>query len=139
MSLWKEFKEFAMRGNVLDLAVGVIIGAAFGKITTSLVADIITPPIGLLLGQVDFASLSITLKEAVGNVPAVKINYGKFIQTVIDFIIIAAAIFLMIKSVNKMKTIALRKEEEAVAEAPAPEPTKEEILLTEIRDILKNK
>ncbi len=139
MSLWKEFKEFAMRGNVLDLAVGVIIGAAFGKITTSLVADIITPPIGLLLGQVDFGSLSITLKEAVGNVPAVKINYGKFIQTVIDFIIIAAAIFLMIKSVNKMKTIALRKEEEAIAEAPAPEPTKEEILLTEIRDILKNK
>lgn len=139
MSLWKEFKEFAMRGNVLDLAVGVIIGAAFGKITTSLVADIITPPIGLLLGQVDFGSLSITLKEAVGNVPAVKINYGKFIQTVIDFIIIAAAIFLMIKSVNKMKTIALRKEAEAVAEAPAPEPTKEEILLTEIRDILKNK
>jgi large conductance mechanosensitive channel len=126
----KEFKEFAMRGNVVDMAVGLVIGAAFGKIVTSFVDDILMPPIGLLIGGVNFSSLSITIKEAVGDNPPVTLNYGSFLQTLLDFLIIAFAIFLVIKAMN-----TLQKEE--VAEQPEPEPTQEERLLGEIRDILK--
>ena len=133
MSMIKEFKEFAMRGNVLDLAVAVIIGAAFGKIIASLVADVIMPPIGILLGGMDFTAFAVTLKDAVADVPAVTLNYGKFIQAIVDFVIIAFSIFLMIKGINSFK----KKQEEAPA--PPAEPTKEELLLTEIRDLLKQK
>lgn len=134
MSLIKEFKDFAMRGNVLDLAVAVIIGGAFGKIVSSFVADVLMPPVGLLLGGVDFSDLAIVLKEAVGEDPAVMLSYGKFTQSVVDFLIIAFAIFMMIKVINNLS----KKKEEEPAPAP-PEPTKEELLLTEIRDILKDK
>ena len=133
MSILQEFKEFAVKGNAVDMAVGIIIGAAFGKIISSLVADVVMPPIGMLVGGVDFTKLGVTLKESVGNVPAVTINYGNFIQTVVDFTIIAFAIFMMVKLINKLK-----KQEEA-APAKPPEPTKEELLLTEIRDLLKSK
>ena len=129
----KEFKEFAVKGNVVDMAVGIIIGAAFGKIVSSFVGDVITPPIGVLLGGVDFSSLAITLKAASGDIPAVVIGYGKFIQTVIDFAIIAVAIFIAVKAINTLK----RKEEEAPA--TPPEPTREETLLAEIRDLLKER
>lgn len=132
MSVVKEFKEFAVKGNVVDMAVGLIIGAAFGKIVSSFVGDVIMPPIGLLLGGVDFSDLAIVLKAAVGDSPAVTLGYGKFIQTVIDFTIVAFAIFLAVKTINKLK----RKEEEKPAAAP-PAPSKEELLLAEIRDILK--
>ncbi len=141
MSLVSEFKAFAMRGNVVDMAVGIIIGGAFGKIVSSVVADVIMPPIGLLLGGVKFTDLKIILKDpvldAAGAITtqAVAINYGNFIQTTVDFLIIAFAIFMMIKGMNSLK-----KKDEAPAEAPAPPaPTKEEVLLAEIRDILKNK
>jgi large conductance mechanosensitive channel len=127
----QEFKAFAMRGNVVDMAVGIIVGGAFGKIVSSFVADVIMPPIGLLLGGVDFSDLAITLKKAVGETAAVTLNYGKFIQTVIDFLIIAFAIFMAIKAMNALK----KKEEEAPAAPPAP--PREEVLLTEIRDLLK--
>jgi large conductance mechanosensitive channel len=130
MSILKEFKEFAVKGNAVDMAVGIIIGAAFGKIIASLVADVVMPPIGVLVGGVNFTKLAITLKEAVGDVPAVTLNYGNFIQSVVDFTIIAFAIFMAVKLINKLK-----KQEAA---APA-EPTKEELLLTEIRDLLKAK
>jgi len=133
MSIIQEFKKFAMRGNVVDLAVGIIIGGAFGKIVSSLVADVIMPPIGLILGNVNFADLAITLKEAAGDKAVVTLNYGSFIQSVVDFSIVAFAVFMLIKGINSMK----KKEEEAPAAPPAP--TKEEVLLTEIRDILKNK
>jgi large conductance mechanosensitive channel len=133
MKIISEFKAFAMRGNVVDMAIGIILGAAFGKIVTSLVNDIIMPPIGLLVGGVDFTDLAIILKKAVGETPAVTINYGMFIQVIIDFLIVAFAIFMVIKAMNAMK-----KKEEASPAAP-PVPTKEEILLTEIRDLLKNK
>ena len=141
MSMMKEFKEFAMRGNVVDMAVGIIIGGAFGKIVSSVVNDIIMPPIGYLLGGVNFTDLKFIISEATVNaagetVPAVSINYGNFIQVIIDFLIIAFAIFMMIKAMNSMK----KKEEAAPATPPPPpEPTKEEILLTEIRDLLKKK
>jgi len=132
MGLVKEFKEFAMKGNVVDMAVGLIVGAAFGKIVSSLVSDVLMPPIGLLLGGVDFKDLKITLAEAAGAAPAVTLNYGAFIQTAIDFIIIAGAVFLLIKAINTLK----RSKEEA----PAPEaPSKQEVLLAEIRDLLKSK
>ena len=131
MSLVKEFKEFAVRGNVIDMAVGIIIGGAFGKIISSFVADVVMPPIGALLGGVDFAKLSLTVKEATETAEAVKINYGAFINTIIDFIIIAFVIFMVIKAMNKMK----KKEEEKPAAPPAP--SKQEVLLTEIRDLLK--
>jgi large conductance mechanosensitive channel len=136
MKILQEFKQFAMKGNVADMAVGIIIGAAFGKIISSLVNDVIMPPIGLLIGGVDFAELKITMKDAsidqAGKViNAVTLNYGTFIQTAFDFLIIAFAIFLMIKAMNKLK----KKEE--VSPAAPPEPTKEEKLLTEIRDLLK--
>jgi large conductance mechanosensitive channel len=132
MSLIKEFKAFAMRGNVVDLAVAVVIGGAFGKIISSFVADVLMPPIGLLLGGVDFTDLVIVLKEAQGDIAAVTMNYGKFIQTLLDFIIIAFAIFMVIKAMN-----AAKKKEEAAPPPPPPGPTKEEELLTEIRDLLK--
>lgn len=131
MSMLKEFKEFAVKGNVVDMAVGIIVGAAFGKIVSSFVGDVIMPPIGMLLGGVDFSDLAITLKEAVGEAPAVVLSYGKFIQTLIDFTIIAFAIFMAVKAINTLK----RKEQEAPTAPPAP--TKEEVLLTEIRDLLK--
>jgi len=130
MSVVKEFKDFISRGNVVDLAVGVIIGAAFGKIVTSLVTDIIMPPIGMLLAGIDFANLKYIMKEAVGKTPAVSINYGMFINNVIDFIIVAFCIFMVVKGINSMK-----KPEEVVI-VPDPEPTKEELLLTQIRDLL---
>jgi large conductance mechanosensitive channel len=133
MSMIQEFKKFAMRGNVVDMAVGIIMGAAFGKIVSSFVADVIMPPIGLLIGGVNFTNLAITIKDAVGETAAVTINYGKFIQNIFDFLIIAVAIFMAIKAMNSI----MKKEEEAPA--PPPAPTKEELLLTEIRDILKQK
>ena len=133
MGMMQEFKTFAMRGNVVDMAVGIIIGGAFGKIVSSLVADVIMPPIGVLVGGINFSNLAITIKNAVGESAAVTINYGKFIQTVFDFIIIAFAIFMVIKGMNSLK----RKEEEAPAQPPAP--SKEEVLLTEIRDALRQK
>jgi len=131
MGMGKEFKEFAMKGNVVDMAVGIIIGGAFGKIISSLVKDIIMPPIGVMLGGVDFSKLSFTLKEAQEGADAVMMNYGLFIQNVLDFIIIAFAIFMMIKMMNNM-----RKKEEEKPAAPA-KPGVEETLLTEIRDLLK--
>ena len=130
MSLFKEFRDFAMRGNVVDLAVGVVIGAAFGKIVSSLVANIIMPPLGLLIGGVDFKQFRWVLKPAEGDIPAVVMEYGNFIQTVFDFVIIAFAIFMAIKVINKLYT---KKE----VEKPAPKPSSEEVLLTEIRDLLK--
>ncbi|RYY03874.1 MAG: large-conductance mechanosensitive channel protein MscL [Gammaproteobacteria bacterium] len=129
MSILKEFKEFAVKGNVIDLAVGIIIGAAFGKIVTSIVADVIMPPIGLLIGGVDFSDLVITLKAAEGATPAVVISIGKFLQTLIDFTIIAFAIFLLIKVINKVKA-----KEPAAAVTPP-----QELLLIEIRDLLRDK
>jgi len=141
MKLIDEFKTFAMRGNVIDLAVGIIVGAAFGRIVSSFVADIIMPPIGLLLGGVKFTDLKVILKDPVldsaGKVitDAVTINYGNFLQTTVDFIIIAFAIFMMVKLMNSLK----RKEIVAPQEVPVPIPTKEELLLMDIRDILKTK
>jgi large conductance mechanosensitive channel len=133
MQILKEFKEFAIKGNAIDMAVGIVIGAAFGKIVSSLVADVVTPPIGILLGGVDFSNLAITLKAAAGETPAVVLSYGKFIQAVIDFTIVALAIFMIIKTINSLK----RKEQEKPA--PPPEPPKQEQLLTEIRDLLREK
>ena len=131
MSMVQEFKNFAMRGNVVDMAVGIVIGGAFGKIVTSFVNDVLMPPIGLMLGGVDFTGLTITLQEATEEVAAVTLNWGAFVQTVIDFLIIAFAIFLVIKAMNAAK----KKEEE---EAPA-EPPQQEVLLTEIRDALRQR
>lgn len=131
MSMMSEFKDFAMRGNVVDMAVGIIIGAAFGKIVSSFVADVIMPPIGVLIGGVDFTNLAVTIQDATAEAEAVTIKYGAFIQTVFDFLIVAFAIFMAIKFMNSLK----KKEEEAPA-AP-PEPSSEEKLLTEIRDLLK--
>lgn len=132
MSMVSEFKDFAMRGNVVDMAVGIVIGGAFGKIVSSFVADVLMPPIGLLMGGVDFSGLAVTLQEAQGEVEAVMLNYGTFIQTVVDFLIIAFAIFLVVKAMNSAK----KKEEEKPAEPP--KPSNEEVLLTEIRDALKS-
>ncbi|WP_107824389.1 large-conductance mechanosensitive channel protein MscL [Campylobacter concisus] len=134
MSFISEFKEFAMRGNVIDMAVGVVIGGAFGKIVSSLVGDVIMPVVGVLTGGVNFTDLKLTLKEAVDSAPAVTINYGSFIQTMVDFLIIAFCIFCVIKALNTLKN-KLPKEEEA---APAePETPADIALLTEIRDLLK--
>lgn len=129
MSLAKEFKEFAVKGNVIDLAVGVVIGGAFGKIVSSFVADIITPPLGVLTGGVNFSNLQFVIKEAVDTKPAVAIKYGVFLQATFDFFLVAMAIFAMVKLVNR-----LRREEEA---KPPPEPPAQEKLLAEIRDLLK--
>ena len=134
MGMLKEFKEFAMRGNVIDLAVAVVIGGAFGKIVTSFVNDVIMPPIGMLLGGADFSNLVVILKPAVGEIEAVTLNYGAFINTVIDFAIVALAIFMVIKAINSTK-----KKQPAPPPPPPPAPTKEEILLTEIRDLLAKK
>ncbi len=131
MKILDEFKAFAMRGNVIDLAVAVVIGGAFGKIVTSFVNDILMPPIGVLLGGLDFKEYAWEMIAAQGDKPAVMLNYGMFIQNVVDFLIVAAAIFLAIKGLNSLK-----KKEEAPAEAP-PAPTKDQELLTEIRDLLK--
>ena len=133
MSIIKEFKTFAIKGNVIDMAVGIIIGVAFGAIVASLVKDVIMPPIGLLLGGVDFSSFVIPLKAATDTSKAVTLNYGLFINTIINFLIVALAIFFVVKAINSFK----KKEEEKPA-AP-PEPTKQEILLTEIRDLLQAK
>ncbi len=130
MGMMSEFKDFAMRGNVVDMAVGIVIGGAFGKIVSSFVADVLMPPLGLLLGGVDFSDLAVTLQEAGEGVEAVMLKYGLFVQTVVDFIIIAFAIFLVVKAMNSLKR------EEPAAEAP-PEPSKEEVLLTEIRDAIR--
>lgn len=133
MSMLSEFKAFAMRGNVVDMAVGIVIGGAFGKIVSSFVADVLMPPIGLLLGGMDFSGLAITLKDAAEGSEAVLLKYGVFVQTIVDFIIIAFAIFMVVKAMNSMK-----KKEEAAPAAP-PAPSKEEVLLTEIRDALRAK
>lgn len=130
MRILKEFREFAVKGNAIDLAVGVVIGAAFGKIVTSLVNDVIMPPIGLLVGGVDFSNLAVTLREKTDAAPAVVLGYGAFVNTVINFLIVAVAIFALVKGINTLR----RTKEEAPA-AP-PEPTREEVLLTEIRDAL---
>jgi large conductance mechanosensitive channel len=132
MSIVQEFKEFAVKGNVVDMAVGVIIGTAFGKIVSSFVTDVVMPPIGVLIGGVDFSKLAFTLLEATATAPAVMVSYGKFIQTVVDFTIIAGVIFMVIKGINAMK----KKEEAAEAAAPSAPPA-QEVLLTEIRDLLK--
>ena len=130
MGMAQEFKEFAVKGNMVDMAVGIIIGGAFGKIVSSLVNDVIMPPIGMLVGGVDFSNLAVTMKEAVGDTPAVVVKYGAFIQQCVDFLIVAFAVFMMVKVIN-----SLRREEEAPeAEAPAAPSTEE--LLTEIRDLL---
>ena len=144
MGFLKEFKEFAVKGNVMDMAVGVIIGGAFGKIVTSVVNDIIMPPIGLLVGGVDFSDIKLTMKKAVldaaGEVvsPAVTWNYGAFIQQVVDFTILAFCVFILVKLINSLNK---KKEAPAPAPTPAPEPqpSKEEVLLTEIRDLLKER
>ncbi|MBU6247429.1 MAG: large-conductance mechanosensitive channel protein MscL [Xanthomonadaceae bacterium] len=137
MGMLKEFKDFAMRGNVIDLAVGVVIGGAFGKIVTSLVNDVIMPPIGVLTGGVDFSDLKIVLKPADSSNPAhkiaeVAINYGTFINTLIQFVIIAFAIFMVVKAINRLS----RKQEQA---APPAAPPADVVLLTEIRDLLKDR
>ena len=131
MSMMKEFKEFAMKGNVVDMAVGIIIGVAFGKIISSFVGDVLMPPIGLMLGGLDFSNLGLTLKAGSEGVEPVMLKYGVFINTVIDFLIVAFAIFLMVKAINSMK----KKQLETPA-AP-PEPPADVKLLTEIRDLLK--
>jgi len=132
MGFVKEFKTFAMRGNVMDMAIGIVIGAAFGKIVTSLVNDVIMPPVGVLMGGVDFSSLAVTLKAASAGAPAVVLKYGMFINTIIDFLIVALAIFLVIKGMNSLK----RKQE---APAPPPPPPIQEMILRDIRDILRSK
>ena len=133
MKMLQEFKQFAMRGNVMDMAIGIIIGAAFGKIVSSVVADVIMPQIGILLGGMDFSSLAITLKAGTETTPPVLLKYGVFINTLIDFIIIAFAIFMLVKCINSLK----KKEEEKPAAPPAP--TKSEVLLEEIRNELRKR
>lgn len=139
--LLTEFKEFAMRGNVVDMAVGVIIGAAFGKIVSSLVDDIIMPLVGVATGGMNFTDYKWVIQQAVMNgteviKPEVTLNWGSWIQTIVDFLIVAVCIFFMVKFINQLSR---RRKEEEAAPAPAPEPTKEEVLLTEIRDLLKEK
>jgi len=128
MGMMKEFKEFAVKGNMIDMAVGIIIGGAFGKIIASLVADVIMPPIGMLLGGIDFTDIAVTLKEATATEEAVLLKYGNFVQNLVDFLIIAFAIFCVVKAINSMK----KKEEAKPAAPPA-----QEVLLGEIRDLLK--
>lgn len=129
----KDFKQFALRGNIVDLAIGIVIGAAFGKIVSSLVSDILMPPIGLLIGGINFTDIKLILKSAEEGKEAVTLNLGNFVQSLIDFTIIAFALFVVIKAMMRMK----RKEETVTAKAPEPEPSKSETLLTEIRDLLK--
>ncbi len=132
MSMLSEFRQFAVKGNMIDMAVGIIIGGAFGKIVSSLVADVIMPPIGVIIGGVDFSNLSVTLKQAAGAAPAVMLSYGKFVQTAIDFLIVAWAMFIVVRVINALK----RQKEEAPA---APPPSNQEVLLAEIRDLLKTR
>ena len=159
MGLLQEFKTFALKGNVVDMAVGVIIGGAFGKIVTSLVNDIIMPPLGVLLGGANFSDLAVKIQRQIVEVgadgvetvvrPEVLWKYGAFLQTCLDFLIIAMSIFVMIKVINRLTSLRKKEEEDAAAAAaapapepepePEPEPTKEEVLLTEIRDLLKSK
>jgi large conductance mechanosensitive channel len=131
MGMLREFKQFAVKGNVVDLAVAVIIGAAFGKIVSSFVADIVMPPLGLLIGGVNFTDLALTLKPASGNAPAVVWAYGKFLQAVFDFTLVAFVIFLAVRGINRLK-----REEQAAPAAP-PAPPRQEVLLEEIRDLLR--
>jgi large conductance mechanosensitive channel len=131
MGMLQEFRDFAVRGNVVDMAVGVIIGAAFGKITTSLVNDVMMPPLGMMLGGVDFSDKAVVLRAAEGTDPGVMVKYGVFVNALIDFAIVAAAVFLLVKAINSMR------KEQAAAPAPPPAPTREEVLLTEIRDALR--
>jgi large conductance mechanosensitive channel len=133
MSILSEFKAFAVKGNVVDMAVGIIIGVAFGKIVSSFVGDVVMPPLGMLIGGVDFSELAVVLKAAEGDVTAVTLGYGKFIQTIIDFLIVAFAIFMAIQVINRFK-----REEAAAPSLPAA-PSPEETLLSEIRDLLKAK
>ena len=138
MALKNELKEFLLRGNVVDMAVGIVIGGAFGKIVTSFVNDILMPPISMLLGNTKFTEMKIVFKEAVMSGdevvdPAITLNYGNFIQVLIDFLIIGISIFFVIKGINKLR----KKKEEEPAPEPIPEPTKEEMLLSEIRDLLR--
>jgi large conductance mechanosensitive channel len=133
MALMKEFKEFAIKGNVIDMAVGIIIGAAFGAIVSSFVADVVMPPVGALLGGVDFSNLVVVVRDAVNGKPPVVMRYGRFIMTIINFLIIAFVIFLAVKAIN-----AMRREQAAAPPVP-PAPTREEALLAEIRDLLKEK
>ena len=133
MGLVQEFKEFAVKGNMVDMAVGIVIGAAFGKIVSSLVADVVMPPIGVMIGGVDFTQLNIVLKEAADGAEAVTLNYGNFVQTTFNFLIVAFAIFMVIKGINAMK----RKAEESPS--TPPKPSNEEVLLGEIRDLLQSK
>ncbi len=132
MSFMKEFREFAVKGNVVDMAVGIIIGAAFGKIVTSFVNDIVTPPLGYLIGGVDFTDLAVTLPAIQAGRDPVTINYGAFLQTTFDFLIVAFAIFLVIKMINRLK-----RKEEVAPSTPPPPPSRQEVLLEEIRDLLK--
>jgi large conductance mechanosensitive channel len=133
MSMLSEFKDFAIKGNVVDMAVGIIVGAAFGKIVSSFVKDVIMPPLGVMMGGVNFSDLAVVIQEAAEDVPVVAIKYGLFIQTIVDFVIVALAIFMAVKVMNSLK----KKEQEAPKEDP--KPSNEEVLLTEIRDLLKNK
>lgn len=135
MGMLSEFRDFAMKGNVVDMAVGVVIGGAFGKIVTSFTNDILMPPVGLLLGGVDFSDLKLMIKESVGETAAVSINYGAFINVILDFLIIAFAIFLVVKAMNTAMSSMKKRE----AAAPPPGPSKEEVLLTEIRDALRTR
>lgn len=136
MSIVKEFKEFAVKGNVVDMAVGIIIGAAFGKIVSSLVADVIMPSVGVLAGGINFSHMAITLKEAAGDAPPVLLKYGVFVQATFDFVIVAGAVFLLVKAINRLK----RQEDVKPAEPAAPPPPpKQEVLLEEIRDLLKTR
>lgn len=131
MKFLDEFRKFAVKGNMVDMAIGIIIGAAFGKIVASLVNDVLMPPIGLLLGGVNFTDLKVVMRASTETVPAVTWNYGSFIQVLIDFLIIAFVVFMLVKAIN-----AAKKKEEAAPAAP-PAPTKDQVLLTEIRDLLK--
>ena len=135
MGMMSEFRDFAMKGNVVDMAVGVVIGAAFGKIVASFTNDVLMPPVGLLLGGVDFSELKVVLKEAVGETAAVSINYGAFINVILDFLIIAFAIFMVVKAMNT----AMARMKKSDAAVPPPGPSKEEVLLTEIRDALRSR
>lgn len=145
MGLLKEFKDFALKGNVMDMAIGVVIGGAFGKIVTSLVNDVIMPCVGALLGNVNFTELSWTIKQAVMEgeevvKPAVTLNYGNFIQVIVDFLIVALCIFFVVKAINKASELAKKKEEPAPAEPEAPAPKPDDVvLLEEIRDLLKER
>ena len=139
MSIIKEFKDFAVKGNSVDLAIGVVVGAAFGAITNSLVDDIINPPLGLILGGIDFSRMSVVLRGATETTQAVTLNYGLFINTLINFIVIAFILFLVVKSMNHLRRQMVADDKKAAESKPAPEPPAEVRLLTEIRDLIKDR